>query len=248
MILVNKLYCLYYTRCRSRVLIAVSFPRNVVLPKLARKTVGLLGLFSLLLIIAIVFPGERVYTRYQGVIYDSPESAPEAPVAIVFGAAVGPDGEPSSMLADRVDAAVALYKAGKVRRILMTGDNSQPEYDEVTAMKRHAVEQGAPADIVNLDYAGFRTYDSCYRAKAIFGISQAVLVTQRYHLPRALYLANSMGIEAVGLTAGPDRYPHQDYYNFREAAAAIVSWYEINLTHPLPRFLGEPVDLESQNE
>ncbi len=215
-----------------------------MLPKLGLRIVGLLGI---LIIIGIVAPGAWVYYRYQGMIYDEPELVPPAPVAIVFGAAVRPDGEPSWMLADRVDAAVELYKEGRVRRILMTGDNSRPEYDEVTAMKRHAVELGVPAAKINLDYAGFRTYDSCYRAKAIFGIEKAVLVTQGYHLPRALYLANSLGIDAVGLKAGQDRYPRQEYYNLREAAADVVTWYEINLIHPLPRFLGEPVDLETSD-
>ncbi|MBI2954942.1 MAG: YdcF family protein [Chloroflexi bacterium] len=209
------------------------------------RIVGLLGLCA---IIAIAAPGAWVYTRYQGVVYSTAELVPPAPVAIVFGAAVRPDGEPSWMLAHRVDAAVELYKAGKVQRILMTGDNSSPDYDEVTAMKRYAVEQGVPADRVNLDHAGLRTYDSAYRAKAIFGIEKAVLVTQAYHLPRALYLANSLGIEAVGLKAGQDRYPRQEYYNLREAAANVVTWYEINIIHPLPRFLGEPVDLETQNQ
>jgi vancomycin permeability regulator SanA len=151
------------------------------------------------------------------------------------------------MLADRVDAAVELYRLEKVQRLLMTGDNSRPDYDEVTAMKRYAVARGVPADRVNLDYAGFRTYDSCYRARAVFGVTRAILVSQRYHLPRAVYLANSLGIEAVGLKAGRDYYPKQTFYDAREAAAIVVSWYEINVVHPLPRFLGQPVDLESQN-
>ena len=102
------------------------------------------------MIIAIVAPGAWVYAHHQGMIYDTPGLVPPAPVAVVFGAAVRPDGEPSWMLADRVDAAVELFKAGKVQRILMTGDNSRPDYDEVTAMKRHAVEQGVPANRINL--------------------------------------------------------------------------------------------------
>ncbi len=218
---------------------------QVMSPKLLWKTVGLLALLA---IIAAVIPGGWVHFRYQGAIYAMPETVPSAPIAIVLGAAVRPDGEPSWMLAERVDAAVELYRIGKVQRILMTGDNSTPDYDEVTAMKRYAVERGVPAERVNLDYAGFRTYDSSYRARAIFGIERAVLVTQGYHLPRSLYLANSLGIEAVGLKAGHDRYPRQEYYNLREAAADIVTWYEINLLHPLPRFLGDPVNLETQNQ
>lgn len=206
------------------------------------------GLVSLLAIVAVVIPGLDVYFHYRAYIYDDPQQVPPAPIAIVFGAGVGPDGQPSWMLADRVNGAVKLYKAGKVPRILMTGDNSSPEYDEVTSMKRYAMAQGVPPERINLDHAGVRTYDSSYRAKAIFGINEAVLVTQGYHLPRALYLANSFGIKAVGLKSGGDQYPRQEFYNLREAAADIVMWYEVHVTHPLPRFLGEPVDLERQNE
>jgi SanA protein len=114
-------------------------------------------------------------------------------------------------------------------------------------MKRVAVAQGVPANQVNLDFAGFRTYDTCYRARKIFGIERAVLVTQRYHLPRALFLARAFGIDAVGLVAGGDNYPRQRYYNLREFVATTVAWYQVNVTHPTPRFLGERVDLETQN-
>ncbi len=216
-----------------------------MLPKSGFRIVVLLGALA---IIAVVAPGAWVYFRYQALIFDDSALVSSAPVAIVFGAGVRPNGEPSSMLADRVDAAVDLYRAGKVQRILMTGDNSSLDYDEVTAMKRRAVEQGVPASQINLDYAGFSTYDSCYRAKAIFGIENAVLVTQSYHLPRALYLADSFGIKATGLKAGRAEYPRQEFYNIREAAAEVASWYEVNLIRPLPRFLGEPVDLAKQNE
>jgi vancomycin permeability regulator SanA len=198
--------------------------------------------------LGVVLPTYVAFTSYRDRIYEDLADVPSAPVAVVFGAGVAPNGRPSPMLADRVDAAVALYKAGKVGRILMTGDNSRPDYDEVTAMKRHAVASGVPAQHVNLDYAGFRTYDSCYRARVIFGVERAILVTQGYHLPRALYLANRMGIDAFGLKAGLDNYRDQRYYDLREAAALLITWYEVNLLQPQPRFLGEPVDLERQNQ
>lgn len=197
---------------------------------------------------ATMLPAAWAYASGQQGIYEDPAQVPSMPVAMVFGAGLQPDGSPSWMLADRVDAAVELYEDGKVRRILMTGDNSSVGYNEVAAMKQRAVAEGVPADMINLDYAGFRTYDSCYRATAIFGVDQAILVTQRYHLPRALYLARAFGIEAVGLAAGRDYYPRQEFYDLRELAALSVSWYEVNLLHPQPRFLGNPVDLERQNK
>ncbi|MCL5960219.1 MAG: YdcF family protein [Chloroflexi bacterium] len=204
--------------------------------RLAIRIVVLLGSLAIL---ATAVPGGWVFLQHQGKIYGRVQDAPSAPVAIVFGAALRPDGEPSLMLADRVDAAVELYRAGKVQRILMTGDNRSPYHDEVTAMKRYAIERGVPADVIDLDGAGLRTYDSCYRASTIFGIDEAILVTQGYHLPRALFLARSFGINAVGLKAGRDDYPNQDYYDLREAAADIVSWYEVNFIHPLPFGLTE---------
>jgi vancomycin permeability regulator SanA len=204
-------------------------------------------LAPLVFVLGAALPASWVYLVGQSSIYESPTEVPPMPVAVVFGAGLQPDGTPSWMLADRVDAAAELYKAGKVQRILMTGDNSSLGYNEVAAMKQRAVDQGVPADRVNLDYAGFRTYDSCYRAKAVFGVTKAVLVTQRYHLYRALFLARAFGIDAVGLAAGRDHYPRQEYYDAREVAAMSVSWYEVNVTHPLPRYLGDPVDLERQN-
>jgi vancomycin permeability regulator SanA len=202
---------------------------------------------TLSLALATALPAAWIFFNGREGIYEETDLVPSKPVAIVFGAGLLWDGSPSPMLADRVDAAAELYKAGKVQRLLMTGDNSSVGYNEVAAMKRRAVEQGVPPDMVNLDYAGFRTYDSCYRAKAIFGIERAILVTQRYHLPRALYLARSFGIEAVGLAAGKEYYPRQEYYDLREFAAMAVSWYEVHVIRPEPRYLGDPVDLEQQN-
>jgi vancomycin permeability regulator SanA len=207
---------------------------------------AVLALLALVLV-GVVLPTVQVSQSHLDRIYVDPASVPGAPVAIVFGAGIQSNGDPSPMLADRVDAAVALYRLGKVQRILMTGDNGREDYNEVAAMKRYAVRQGVPAERVNLDYAGFRTYDSCYRAKAIFGVTKAILVTQGYHLPRALYLANSFGIDAVGLKAGNDWYSGQDFFLAREAAALFVTFYEVNVIHPLPKYLGDPVDLETQN-
>jgi vancomycin permeability regulator SanA len=214
---------------------------------LGRYLLRLAGIFSVVAGLALVVPVALVQSAGAVRVYDEVEAVQYAPVAIVFGAAVRHDGKPSTILADRVAAAVDLYKAGKVRRILMTGDNSSLHYNEASAMKRLAVELGVPADRVNLDYAGFRTYDSVYRAREVFGVTDAILVTQGYHLPRALFLARSIGIDAAGFKAGLELYPHQSYYSLRELPAGVVAWYQANVFHPRPRFLGEPVDLESQD-
>ena len=115
-------------------------------------------------------------------------------------------------------------------------------------MKRYAVELGVPPNRINLDHAGFRTYDTCYRARYVFGVQRAVFVTQRYHLPRTLFTARALGIDATGLVAGHDHYAGQRFYEAREFTALSVAWFEIHLLHPQPRFLGDPIDLETQFE
>jgi vancomycin permeability regulator SanA len=172
--------------------------------------------------------------------YPDLQSVPAEPVAIVFGAGVRGQGL-SPMLMDRVRLAVDLYRAGRVRKLLMTGDNSRPDYDEVTPMRRFAVSRGVPEGDIVLDYAGFSTYESCYRARQVFGVKQAVLVTQSFHLARALYTCRQLGIEAVGVGA-PDWgiYPDRvmTYYAVREAFATLKALWDVHIAQPLPTFLG----------
>ena len=171
------------------------------------------------------------------------QTAPTSSVALVFGAGLRRDGTPSDALADRVQTAVELYKAGKVRKILMTGDNGSTDYDEVSSMKRYAIAHGVATDDVVLDYAGFRTYDSCYRAKAIFGVTNVIAVSQRFHLPRIIYLCQSRGIVTAGVSASKQAYRGEQTWEVREFIARAITWIEVNVTHPKPRFLGkkEPI-------
>ncbi|MBD2040606.1 SanA/YdcF family protein [Microcoleus sp. FACHB-672] len=173
--------------------------------------------------------------------YTDISQVPEEDVAVVFGAGVWEDGSPTPMLADRVQAAVDLYKEGRVRKLLMTGDNSSEDYNEVKAMQEYAAERGVPAKDIQLDYAGFSTYESCYRAKEIFGVKQAVLITQSYHLPRAVYTCRQLGVDAVGLGT-PDWEKYRDRsmmrYAGREVLAVIKALWEVHVTRPEPTFLG----------
>jgi len=169
---------------------------------------------------------------------------PAAPVGIVFGALVNPDHTLSPILQDRVDGGIALYQAGKVSHLLMTGDNSSTHYDEVTAMADYAQAHGVPASAITLDYAGFDTHDSCYRAGAIFGVKKAVLVTQKYHLPRALYLCRSMGMDATGLALDDfSKWPDLRFnYTSREYAADFKALWQVSL-HSKPKYLGPQVSI-----
>ncbi|MDX3077352.1 vancomycin high temperature exclusion protein [Streptomyces sp. MI02-7b] len=162
--------------------------------------------------------------------------APAEPVAVVFGAGLW-NGEPSPYLAHRLDTASALYAAGKVRAVLVTGDNSRTDYDEPTAMRDYLGAHGVPRAKVVLDYAGFDTWDSCARARRIFGVAHALLVSQDFHIRRALALCHAAGIDAYGI--GVDE-PHDVtwyYGGAREIAGAAKAAVDAALT-PDPHFLG----------
>jgi vancomycin permeability regulator SanA len=187
-----------------------------------------LGLLGLLTVYAInlrvkAYANQRLQTSITEIPAEEPRR-----VAIVFGAGVWSDGSPSNALYDRIVTAVELYRAGRVRKILMSGDNPTKQYDEPTVMKQTAMRLGVPeADIV-LDFAGRRTYDTCYRAKEIFEVRKAILVTQEFHQARALYLCSNLGVDSVGITANRRKYEGENYWAFREFFSISSAWIEIN--------------------
>jgi len=167
-------------------------------------------------------------------------TVPVEDIAIIFGAGVWEDGTPSPMLAQRVQAGVDLYNQGKVKKLLMTGDNSSEDYNEVRAMQVYAERQGVPVENITLDYAGFSTYESCYRARVVFGVKRAILITQRYHLPRAVYTGRLLGVEAVGFGT-PDWGVFETYsmflYSTREFFSVIKALLQVHIIKPKPTFL-----------
>jgi vancomycin permeability regulator SanA len=173
-----------------------------------------------------------------GRIYTEVADAPSAPVAVVFGAGYS-GGVLSPVLEDRVITGVELYKAGKVRKLLMTGDNGRRGYSEPDAMKHEAERLGVSASDIFCDFAGFHTFDSVVRARQIFGVRRAIFVTQSYHLHRALYLGRKLGLDVDGVAAERRTYPDQKIYNEREVASTIAAWIDVNVTHPRPRYLGK---------
>lgn len=180
--------------------------------------------------------------RYEGRIYRTPEAVPERAVALVFGAGYWPDGTPSDVMKDRVEAAVDLYRSGRVRKVLFSGDNRFINYNEPGKMREYALSLGLPDEAIVLDYAGRRTYDTCYRAREIFGLREVVLVTQRYHLPRALYTCEKLGLNAVGYAADRRPYVYILQYWLREVPALWVAWWQLWVSHPVP-VLGEPIPI-----
>jgi SanA protein len=181
-------------------------------------------------------PWIYIRLKTQPRIYRTTGESPSAPVAIVFGAGLYRNGTPTPVLADRVIAAVELYKAGKVQKLLLTGDNRFPEYNEPEAMRRYAISLGVPETDLIPDYAGRRTYDSCYRARFIFNVKKAILVSQEFHLARAVYLCDQLGIESVGVTADRRVYLTSSLiqWNLREWAACFFAILETQITHPQP--------------
>lgn len=175
------------------------------------------------------------------------EEAPVRRTAIVFGAGLLRSGAPSAVLRDRIETAVALYKSGKVEKLLMSGDNRYVDYNEPGAMSDYAAQMGVPAKDIILDFAGRRTYDTCYRARNIFGVQEAILVTQNFHLPRALYTCNQLGVQSVGVPADGRYYlrRYRAFWGLREAAATTVALWEIWISHPLP-VLGNPEPIFSE--
>jgi SanA protein len=184
-----------------------------------------------------------VSARTRDRIYSTVADTPARPAAIVFGAGYWPSGRLSDALADRMDTAIELYRAGKVNKLLLTGDNRFEYYNEPGRMMEYALAQGVPREDLVLDYAGRRTYDSCFRARAIFGLERAVLVTQAFHLPRAVYTCDRLGLEVVGTIADRHQYVYSDWYRLRELFALARAWLDVTLLHPLP-VLGEPIPVE----
>jgi vancomycin permeability regulator SanA len=173
-------------------------------------------------------------------------NVPNRPVALVLGAGLRYDGKPSDVLQARVDKAVALYQAGKVRKLLMSGDNSIQNYDEVSAMKDAAVSLGIPANDIILDYAGFRTLDSCVRLRKVFGQSSALVVSQGFHLPRAIHLCRWAGVDVVGVEAPDGRTrSRRTVSGIREIPASFQAWLDAHVLGRSPKFLGDPIDIDN---
>ncbi|NQS91577.1 MAG: YdcF family protein [Chloroflexi bacterium] len=194
-----------------------------------------MGILILLLVILILVTAPRVIMVQQGEkrIF-SVDDVPPYRAAIVFGAGLTADGWPTTVLKDRVATAVSLYQAGKIEKILMSGDNRFLNYNEPGAMKAYALELGMPDEDIILDFAGRRTYDTCYRAGEIFQLNEVVLVTQQFHLSRALYTCNALGLEAVGVSADLRTYRDSGFWSIREIPASLIAFIQVHLTQPEP--------------
>ena len=175
-----------------------------------------------------------------------PEAAPQKDVILVLGASVRPDGTPSDMLADRLATALDLYRSGRAGKILVSGDHGQRDYDEVRVMAEVLEAGGVPARDLFLDHAGFRTLDSAVRARRVFGVESALVVSNPFHVPRAVFLARQAGIDATGVNATPRvRYSRDTRWRHeaREALARVLAFLDVHVLGTEPRYLGDPIDI-----
>lgn len=172
----------------------------------------------------------------------NPDEAPVSDAILVLGAYVFPDGTLSPMLNDRLNQAYGVYQQGKSGKIIVSGDHGRMDYDEVNTMKKYLVDKGVPPEDVFMDHAGFSTYEIIYRARDIFQVKKVIIVTQGYHLTRAIFIAGELGLEACGVASDLHDYGEvMTIYRLRESAARVKDFFLARFLKPVPTFLGETI-------
>ena len=208
---------------------------------LAVAVLCLLGGAAVLTINGVVKSSARAY------ILQPDEVEETFDCILVLGCGVRPSGEPSLMLQDRLDMGLQLFEAGASPKLLMSGDHSSRDYDEVNAMKAYAMDRGVDSEAVFMDHAGFSTYESMYRARDIFCAGKIVIVSQRYHLYRAIYNARALGLDAWGVAAEDVQYLGQFMRDIREILARNKDFFWC-LFQPEPTFLGETIPISGSGD
>lgn len=200
--------------------------------------------------VVLVFAGTNaaaILTTQDDIVDQQAAASFDADAIIVLGASVYPDGTPSGILQDRLDDGIALYFAGAAPKIIMSGDNGTESYNECWAMKQYAISQGVPSEDVFCDHAGFSTYETMYRARHVFGAERIVVATQTYHLYRALYDAQGVGMEAIGVPSDYGEYANQSWYDIREVFARTKDFFQVLFSVP-STFVGDPISLDQSGD
>lgn len=210
------------------------------------KKKRVLRALAVLMLLAVLLPLATSYyvmasTENQMITLDEAAYL-NADTILVLGARVWDNGQPSGILKDRINTGVDLYEAGASERLLMSGDHGQDEYDEVNAMKDFAIEQGVAPAVIFMDHAGFSTYESLYRARDIFQVKTVVIVTQQYHLYRALYIARALGLDAYGVSCDRRDYNPYILFSVREIFARCKDFL-YSIFQPLPTYLGDVIPI-----
>ena len=209
------------------------------------RAILILGLVGVLALAGInLWVTESVRSR---ILTQEQAAKLDADCIVVLGCQVRRDGTPSHMLEDRLKRGVALYELGASSKILMSGDHGTKGYDEVNTMKAYAIEAGIPTEDIFMDHAGFSTYETIYRAKEIFGAKKIIVVTQQYHLYRAMYIAKAAGLEVYGVAADYRSYSGQFSRDVREVLARIKD-FGMTIFWPEPTYLGEAIPISGSGE
>lgn len=206
-----------------------------------KKNFKKLFLVSIIALIAVVCINIYVKNKTNNLIFRNINEVQKTNVGIIFGAGINGD-QPSKYLKDRLDAGILLYKSNKINKILLSGDNGSDEHDELTVMKKYCCQNGVDTTKIYIDYAGFDTYSTMFRAKKIFKINAAVLISQKYHLNRAIFIGNKMGIKSTGFSANVGRYNNYNYVIFREYFSVVKAYFDV-LRNRKPHFMGNEVNI-----
>lgn len=210
----------------------------------------LIGIIGLTFLVIVLVLGINWYVKFSvrnQIIKDNDFSEfADADCILILGAKIWGD-KPSPMLNDRIQVGINLYLDGVAPKIIMSGDHGRKDYDEVNVMKKFAIDKGVPSEDIFMDHAGFSTYDSIYRAKAIFQSKKIIIVTQEYHLSRALYIANKLGLEAIGVPSDPRKYSGQAYREIREILARDKDFVK-SIFKPKPTYLGDTIPVSGNGD
>ena len=189
----------------------------------------------------------RSLPSYKQIIKNEDETINNIDCLLVLGAGIINNERPTLMLKDRLDKSIELYKKGLAHKIIMSGDHGKINHNEVGIMKKYAIERGVPSEDIFMDHAGFCTYDSIYRAKEIFGAKKIIIVTQKYHLYRAIYISNVLELEAYGIKSDARIYAKMPYHILREILARCKNFFKCKLKSE-PKYLGEKISLNQSGD
>ena len=215
---------------------------------IVNKVVKIVFRVSIIVVIAFVVINIYIINSTKSQIFAIQDNVTARQTALLLGARVYDDGRLSHVMEDRALTAIQLYQSGKVDKILISGDHGTSGYDEVNTIKDYLINQNVPQENIFTDHAGFDTYDSIYRARDIFEVDSMIIVTQKFHLPRAVYIANSLGVKSIGVVADRREYRDKERNQIRESVARIKAFLNVILKAE-PKFLGNkiPITGDSSN-
>ena len=211
----------------------------------------LIALLVAVLLIGLCVLGVNIFVKSSvsdKIVTVEKAKAMNADCIRVLGAGLRPDGKPTWMLEDRINVGDELYKNHAAPKIIMSGDHGRESYDEVNAMKKYAKSEGVPSKDIFMDHAGFETYDTMYRARDVFGAKKVIIVTQKYHLYRAMYAAKKLGLDAYGVSATKRKYDNKQWIRDIREWLARVKIFGKCITKPKPKFLGKKIDLSGSGD